>query len=159
MIKQSGADFLRRFIIIILCSGFHIENNRRKQYIIFIEVIFMKTRDEAIEVCLRFEDAYEDYPFRDTNWTIMRHKSNNKMFAAIYERFGKIWLNLKAEPMTGDFWKSVYSAVIPAYHMSKEHWISVILDGSMTDDEILPIIEDSFLLTMPKKHKSMQQNR
>lgn len=50
----------------------------------------MMTRDEAIEVCLRFEDAYEDYPFKDPNWTIMRHRSNNKMFAAIYEHLGKI---------------------------------------------------------------------
>lgn len=113
----------------------------------------MLTRKEVIESCLRFEDAYEDYPFHDPNWTVMRHKSNNKMFAAICERLGHIWISLKAEPMTGDFWKSVFPAVVPAYHMNKEHWISVILDGSMTDDEINPLIEDSFLLTAPKKPK------
>lgn len=116
----------------------------------------MLTRDEAIEFCLTFPDAFEDYPFHDPNWTIMRHKSNNRMFAAIYEHCGKIWLNLKAEPMTGDFWKSVFSAVVPAYHMNKEHWISVILDGSMTDEEITPLISESFSLTMPKRNKSMQ---
>ena len=119
----------------------------------------MLTRDEAIEVCLRFEDSFEDYPFKDVNWTIMRHKSNNKMFAAIYERCGKIRINLKAEPMTGEFWRNVFPAVVPAYHMNKEHWISVILDGTMTDEEIIPLIEDSFLLTMPKKNKTMQENR
>ena len=37
--------------------------------------------------------------------------------------------------------------------------ISVILDGTMSDDEIIPLIEDSFLLTMPKKNKTMQENR
>ena len=119
----------------------------------------MLTRDEAIEICLRFEDSFEDYPFKDPNWTIMRHKSNNKMFAAIYEHFGKIRINLKAEPMTGEFWRNVFPAVVPAYHMNKEHWISVILDGTMADDEIIPLIEDSFLLTMPKKNKMMQENR
>ncbi len=116
----------------------------------------MLTREEAVKACLRFEDAYEDYPFRDANWTVMRHKSNNKMFAAIFFHHDRIWMNLKAEPMTGDFWKSVFPAVVPAYHMNKEHWISVILDGSMTDDDIIPMITDSFYLTMPKKHKSMQ---
>ena len=81
------------------------------------------------------------------------------MFAAIYERCGKIRINLKAEPMTGEFWRNVFPAVVPAYHMNKEHWISVILDGTMADDEIIPLIEDSFLLTMPKKNKRMQENR
>ena len=61
--------------------------------------------------------------------------------------------------MTGEFWKNVFPAVVPAYHMNKEHWISVILDGTMTDDEIIPLIEDSFLLTMPKKNKMMRENR
>ena len=116
----------------------------------------MTTREEAIEVCLRYEDAYEDHPFKNADWALIRHKSNNKMFAAFFEREGKTWMNLKAEPMTGDFWKNVFSAVVPAYHMNKEHWISVILDGSMTDEEIIPLIAESFYLTMPKKHKTMQ---
>ena len=55
--------------------------------------------------------------------------------------------------------KNVFPAIVPAYHMNKEHWISVILDGTMSDDEIIPLIEDSFLLTMPKKNKTMQENR
>ncbi|MCY8701534.1 MmcQ/YjbR family DNA-binding protein, partial [Bacillus spizizenii] len=32
----------------------------------------MKNREEAIDYCLSFKDAYEDYPFRDKNWTLMR---------------------------------------------------------------------------------------
>ena len=112
----------------------------------------MLRRDEAIESCLRFEDAFEDYPFKDPNWTIMRHKSNNKMFAAIYERYGKIWLNLKAEPMTGDFWKNVFSAVVPAYHMNKEHWISVIIDR-IDESELFSLIDLSYTLTTKKVRK------
>lgn len=117
---------------------------------------FMTTRDEAIRACLSFEDAYEDHPFKNHDWELVRHKSSGKMFAALYEREGKTWMNLKAEPMTGDFWKNVYPAVVPAYHMNKEHWIAVILDGSMSDEEIFALIEDSFNLTKPKTHKKMQ---
>ena len=110
----------------------------------------MITRREAIDACLALPDSYEDYPFDDPNWTVMRHQTNRKMFCAIYEREGRIWLNLKAEPNWGDFWKSVYPAVVPAYHMNKLHWISVILDGSMAKSDILHLIDDSYNLTAPR---------
>ena len=113
----------------------------------------MLTRSEAIEACLRLPDAFEDYPFKDSVTTAMRHKSNMKIFALILERNGKIWINLKAEPLKADFWRDAYSAVVPGWHMNKRHWISVILDGSMADGDILPLIEDSYELTGPKKRK------
>ena len=56
----------------------------------------MRTRQEVIDFCLSLNDTYEDYPFHDFNWTIMRHKGNQKMFAAIYEHLGNIWVNVNA---------------------------------------------------------------
>lgn len=113
----------------------------------------MLTRSEVIEFCKELSGAYEDYPFEDNNWTIMRHQGNKKMFAAIYERQGHIWINAKAEPEAGYLWRSIYSAVIPAYHMNKVHWISIILDGSMAREDICRLIEDSHALTAPKVRK------
>lgn len=49
----------------------------------------MRTREEAIACCLQLADVYEDYPFRDKNWTVMRHYQNKKAFAWIFERPGK----------------------------------------------------------------------
>lgn len=118
----------------------------------------MLTRKEAISACLDFPDAYEDYPFDDINWTIMRHKSNRKMFAAIFQREGRIWINIKAEPAWGDFWRSCFPAVVPGYHMNKLHWLSIILDGSMADDEIMRLVGDSYDLTAPKKKAKTSQN-
>lgn len=109
----------------------------------------MITRAEAISACLTLPGAYEDYPF-DENWTVMRHRENQKSFAFIFEREGRIWINLKAEPMWGELWRGAYSAVVPAYHMNKYHWISVILDGTMEEGDILRLIGDSFSLTAPK---------
>ena len=113
----------------------------------------MLTRSEAIEACLALPDAFEDYPFKDSGTTAMRHKSNMKIFALILERNGKIWINLKAEPLKADFWRDAYCAVVPGWHMNKRHWISVILDGSMTNEDILPLIEDSYHLTSGKSKK------
>ncbi|MCD8384403.1 MAG: MmcQ/YjbR family DNA-binding protein [Clostridiales bacterium] len=111
----------------------------------------MTTREDAIRACLTLPFSYEDYPFDDTNWTIIRHLENKKIFAMIFQREGRIWINVKAEPVSGDFWRQIYPAVVPAYHMNKQHWISIILDGSMEEDDILRLIQDSYALTAPKK--------
>lgn len=114
----------------------------------------MLRREEAIAACLEFPDSFEDYPFDDPNWTTIRRRTNRKIFALIFERNGKIWLNLKAEPLKADFWRDAYTAVVTGYHMNKRHWISVILDGSMQDEEIRALIEDSYALTADKKRQS-----
>ena len=111
----------------------------------------MLTREEAIAACMQYPDAFEDYPFRDANWTVMRHKTTQKTFAFIFEREGKIWISVKAEPQWADFWKAAHASIVPAYHLNKRHWISIILDGSMNDEEILPLIQDSYVLTQSGK--------
>lgn len=35
----------------------------------------------------------------------------------------------------------------PAYHMNKENWISILLDGTVSADEIEPLLELSYQLT------------
>ena len=79
----------------------------------------MTTREEAIQACLINSSVYPDTPFHDANWTIIRHQENQKMFAAVYQRKGQTWMNVKVEPLTGDFLRQTYPAVVPAYHMNK----------------------------------------
>ena len=65
----------------------------------------MLTRAEAIAACNALPDVFEDYPFHDPNWTVMRHRSNKKTFALIFEHQGHIWVNLKAQPEWVRFWQ------------------------------------------------------
>lgn len=111
----------------------------------------MKERAEVIAYCLTFEDVYEDEPFHDPNWTVMRHKENRKVFAWVFERQGHIWVNVKCDPEWRDFWRSAYPSVLPAYHLNKEHWNSVILDETVPDRDVMRMIEESYGLTKPKK--------
>ena len=104
----------------------------------------MRTRREVIDFCLSLKGTYEDYPFNDFNWTVMRCEKNKRMFAAIFERQGKIWINVKCEPGLAEFWRNTYEAVIPAYHMNKKHWNSIITEGSVPENEIKNMIRDSF---------------
>jgi len=106
----------------------------------------MITREEAIAFCATFPGAYEDYPFDDLNWTVMRRLDNRRGFAWIFERGGRIWINLKCEPDWAEIYRLQYPAVEPAYHMNKRHWNSVILDGSLEEDTIRGMIEDSYRL-------------
>lgn len=39
----------------------------------------------------------------------------------------------------------------PAYHMNKENWITVALDGSVSDEKILMLLDISFELTASNK--------
>ena len=103
----------------------------------------MRNREEVIKYCLSLNGTYEDYPFSDANWTLMRHNRNKKMYAGIYERFGLIRINVKCDPNLTYMWRSTYDAVVPAYHMNTEHWNSIILDGTIPKEEIKNLIYDS----------------
>lgn len=117
----------------------------------------MTVRDEVIQYCLTFQDVFEDYPFHDNNWTIMRCKGNKKVFAWIFERDGKIWVNVKMCPQWRDFWRNTFDAVIPAYHLNKEHWSSIILNGTIPETEIRRMIGESYDLVKPKKKREQRE--
>lgn len=104
----------------------------------------LKKRADVIQYCMTFSGVFEDYPFHDPNWTCMRLKQNQKIFAWIYEREENIWVNVKAEPEWRDFWRNAYSSVIPAYHMNKTHWNSIILDGTIPQRDIQRMIAESY---------------
>lgn len=107
----------------------------------------MKERNEAITYCLTYQDVYEDYPFHDPNWCVIRHKKNQRVFAWIFEKDDYIWINVKCDPEWREFWRNAYQAVKPAYHLNKQHWNSIILDGTIPDQDIYKMIKESYFLT------------
>ena len=82
----------------------------------------MNTREEAIKYGLSFVNTYVEAPFRDQNWQLVRVKGSKKAFLWVYEKDGFIHLNVKVEPEWRDFWREVYSSVIPGYHQNKKYW-------------------------------------
>lgn len=104
----------------------------------------MTSREEALKYGLSFENTYQDAPFHDPNWQLVRYSPNKKAFLWTYEKDGQIWLNLKVKPEMKDFWRSAFKSVIPGYHQNKEHWNTVILDGSIPDKDIKLMIGESY---------------
>ena len=104
----------------------------------------MITREEALKFGLSFDNVYEERPFRDQNWQVVRAEENKKIFLWIYDRNGYVNLNVKVDPQWRDFWRSTYEAVTAGYHQNKEHWNTIILDGTIPEQEIRRMISESY---------------
>ena len=104
----------------------------------------MKTREEALAYALSFPKTYQEAPFHDNNWQLVRVEGSKKAFLWTYEREGYINLNVKADPQWRDFWRSTYASVIPGWHQNKDQWNTIILDGSVPEQEIRRMIAESY---------------
>lgn len=104
----------------------------------------MKTRKQALEYGLSFPETYQDAPFHDQNWQLVRFRPNKKAFLWVYEKDGLINLNVKADPEWRDLWRKTFASVIPGYHQNKDHWNTIILDGSIPDKDIKRMIAESY---------------
>ena len=117
----------------------------------------MKTREEILAYGLTFADTYVDTPFSDTNWQLVRVKQSKKAFLWTYEKDGFLNLNVKADPEWRDFWRSTYESVIPGYHQNKEHWNTIILDGSIPDEDVKRMIAESYDLVTDSPTKRIYE--
>ena len=117
----------------------------------------MTTREEALAYGLSFENTYQEAPFHDPNWQLVRVEGSKKAFLWTYERDGYINLNVKVNPEWRDFWRNAYTAVIPGWHQNKEHWNTVILDGSIPTEEIKRMIAESYRLVTDSPTKRIYE--
>lgn len=117
----------------------------------------MRTREEALEYGLSFPDTYQQAPFHDPNWQLVRVKGSKKVFLWTYERDGYINLNVKVDPEWRDFWRQAFPSVIPGWHQNKEHWNTIILDGSIPDEDIRRMIAESYELVTDSPTKRIYE--
>lgn len=117
----------------------------------------MKTRQQAVDYGLTFKDTYMETPFRNTNWQLIRVKGSKKAFLWIYERNGFVNLNVKVDPQWRDFWRETYKSVIAGYHQNKEHWNTIILDGTIPDETIKCMIAESYDLVSDSPTKRIYE--
>ena len=98
------------------------------------------------------EYLWKTYP----NYAVLRHREGNKWFALIMDvPKSKIGLagdetvdivDLKCDPLLSGSLRSE-PGILPAYHMNKEHWLTIVLSGSYPDDDIYNLIDLSYTLT------------
>lgn len=117
----------------------------------------MTNREEVLQYGLSFPNTYQEAPFHDPNWQLIRVKGSKKAFLWTYEKDGFININIKVNPEWRDFWRNTYAAVIPAYHQNKEHWNTIILDGSIPADDIRRMIAESYDLVTDSPSKRIYE--
>ena len=105
-------------------------------------------RNDVIKYCLSLPNVFEDYPFPgDFDSVTLKHQKNKKWFALIMNVDGKEYLNIKTDPEYSELLRSTYSYIIPAYHMNKQHWNTIILCEECDRKLIEELIEQSYDLT------------
>ncbi|MBR4292476.1 MAG: MmcQ/YjbR family DNA-binding protein [Clostridia bacterium] len=124
------------------------------------------TREQFFNYCRDHLSTSPDYPFDDANQTaVLRHESNRKWFGIVmYISKSKLGihdsayadvLNVKLPlEMFGYFTEK--DGVFPAYHMSKKHWVSILLEKA-DDDTVKILTNASYDVTRSKVKKAKEK--
>jgi predicted DNA-binding protein (MmcQ/YjbR family) len=107
--------------------------------------------EELREYCLSLPHAEETFPF--DRYTLV-FKVGGKMFGLIGLDSTELSINLKCDPEKALELRERYPAVQPGYHMSKKHWNTVYIDGSIPRKQIEEWIIESYRLvlnSLPRK--------
>lgn len=89
--------------------------------------------------------AVEDHPFGPQPHVL---KVGGKIFALLASNASPPNISLKCEPAQAQFLRDSFAAVRPGYHLNKQHWNTVTLDGSIPDQGIQAMIDDSYRLVV-----------
>ena len=97
-------------------------------------------RARVLAWCSELAGAELTHPFGDG---IAVFKVGGKMFALLPLEGEPGSVNLKVEPEFGRSLVHDYPAITPGYHMNKRHWVTVQLDGTVSEEIVQNLVEDS----------------
>ncbi|MCD8239762.1 MAG: MmcQ/YjbR family DNA-binding protein [Clostridiales bacterium] len=105
------------------------------------------------------EFLWRRYP----SYAVLRHSDNKKWYGVVMdvernklglEGGGKVdILDIKCEGLMTDILRT-RDGFLTGYHMNKKYWISVLLDGTVSESEVFSLLDMSFELTSVKKKKT-----
>ena len=122
------------------------------------------TRQELMDHIFDEYSVEPDYPFRMDDVTcVFRHPDNRKWFGIAMEvpyktigirKTGTVEiLNVKCDPIIIGTLRGK-PGFCPAYHMNKDKWITILLDGSAPKEEITALLDMSWQMTKTKTQKN-----
>jgi predicted DNA-binding protein (MmcQ/YjbR family) len=110
--------------------------------------------EELSEFASQLPGAVEEQPF-GPDVDVM--KVGGKIFAILAPGAVPEAISLKCEPGLALELRARYEAIIPGYHLNKRLWNTVLLDGSIPDDEVMEMVNHSYeqvLAGLPKSLRS-----
>jgi predicted DNA-binding protein (MmcQ/YjbR family) len=85
--------------------------------------------------------AQRDHPFGPS---VQVFKIAGRMFAILDRRSDRLALSLKCDPFLGEILRAEHACITPGYHLNKRHWITIEVDGSLGEDDLLGLVEHSY---------------
>jgi predicted DNA-binding protein (MmcQ/YjbR family) len=108
--------------------------------------------------CLSKPGTTESFPFDEETLVL---KVMNKIFAIIPLEATELSISLKCDHERVIELRETYTGVRPGWHLNKQHWNSVVADGSFTERDLLAWIDHSYDLivaSLPRKLKDELNN-
>jgi predicted DNA-binding protein (MmcQ/YjbR family) len=102
------------------------------------------------DYCLSKPGTEEVLPFGPDNLVF---KVNGKIFLITGLDQEQLSFNVKCDPELAIELREKYSCVTPGYHMNKKHWNTIVVDGSVSVNQLKEWINHSYELVAGKKKK------
>jgi predicted DNA-binding protein (MmcQ/YjbR family) len=110
--------------------------------------------EEVRDYCLLKKGVTESTPFDDVTLVF---KVADKMFALLPLDETDLSINLKCDPELAISLREQYPCIKPGYHMNKTHWNTVMIDGSLSKEQILEMIDHSYDLIVSSLSKKNRE--
>jgi predicted DNA-binding protein (MmcQ/YjbR family) len=101
--------------------------------------------DGLRDLCLTFRGSEETFPF---GFETSVFKVAGKMFALSRLGGDPLSISVKCEPLLAQQLRAAHPAISAGYHLNKRHWNTVVLDGSLSDEMVADMLEDSYDLVV-----------
>lgn len=117
-------------------------------------------KEQILSYAKKIYKTLPDAPFSTApTYSVLRHADTRKWYALFMDvprnRLGMEGdehvdiLNVKCDPLLSGLLRT-NKGFLPAYHMHRENWLTVLLDGTVGVDEIYPLLDMSYNLTKKK---------
>ena len=103
------------------------------------------TSEELKSACLALAGTREEFPFDEANSVF---KVAGKIFALSRLDGAPLRVSLKCDPDIALQLRASYSSITAGYHLNKRHWNTVVVDGTVPDELLRDMIEDSYDLVV-----------
>ena len=103
--------------------------------------------EDIREYCLIKSGAEETLPFGPDT---LLYKVGGKAFLLMGIDNESLRFNVKCDPELAIELREKYPCVIPGYHMNKKHWNTIIVDGSVSVNQLKEWIDNSYNLMRKK---------
>jgi predicted DNA-binding protein (MmcQ/YjbR family) len=110
--------------------------------------------DALRDLCLTFRGSEETFPF---GFETSVFKVAGKMFALSRLQGEPLSVSLKCEPHLAEQLRAAHPCITAGYHLNKRHWNTVVLDGTLPEQMIADLVEDSYDLVVSQLSRARQR--